>query len=59
MKYIAILVLLLVAVYSTDCPNNCNSHGTCKSNGVCSCFKKSAGYDNDYVGYDCSKRINI
>lgn len=51
--------MLLFAVAFSVCPNNCNSHGTCGANGVCSCFKKSDGYDNDYVGADCSKRINI
>lgn len=40
------------------CPNNCSDHGKCGSDGVCKCYKKSDGSDNDYIGADCSKRIN-
>lgn len=30
-----------------SCPDNCNGHGKCLSNGVCEC-------ENGYTGIDCS-----
>lgn len=58
MKLLIISLILTVVVFGI-CPNNCSSHGKCEGGSVCRCFKKSDGYDNDYVGADCSKRIFI
>ena len=40
---------VLVSVYSTPCPNDCNQKGRCHSPGmVCKCF-------DGYTGGDCSE----
>lgn len=36
---------------TTACPSDCNSHGTCGSNGVCTC-------NDGWTGADCSKPSN-
>lgn len=58
MKILLTVCLCAILTYAV-CPNNCDGHGKCEANGVCSCYKKSDGSEYDYVGNDCSKRIYI
>lgn len=53
-----IYLLIVIDVCLCVCPNNCNGNGKCV-NGVCECYKKSAGSDFNYVGSDCSKSIKM
>ena len=48
-SYVIVLALALLATAWARCPNNCNGHGDCGNNDVCSCWA-------NFQGYDCADR---
>ncbi len=50
-----LLLLALVQLVSSNCPNDCSGHGICGSYDICTCISGPEG-EVAWIGNDCSRR---